>query len=110
MSKAAKKTKAETASHSVLKLAYEAFDRGDVVLTRQLVLEVLAGKVGKDDADVAKALAKELSSPEAPVDESPQAVAQELLRRTKVMGKPYLMAGAVAAVYLLLVVLAAVRY
>jgi hypothetical protein len=110
MSKAAKKAKAEAASHSLLKLAYEAFDRGDVVLARQLVREVLAGKVGKDDPEVAKALAKELSTPAAPVDESPQAVAQDLLKRTQVMGKPYLMALVVAAVYLLLVVLAAVRY
>ncbi|MEW5739344.1 MAG: hypothetical protein AB1938_10485 [Myxococcota bacterium] len=110
MSKAAKRSKAEGSTHSVLKLAYEAFERGDVVLTRQLALEVLAGKVGRDDAEVARGLAKELSTPATPVDESPQAVAQDLLTRTKVMPKPYLMAAAVAAVYVLLVVLAAVRY
>lgn len=110
MSKAPKKAKAEASSHSVLKVAYEAFNRGDVVLARQLALEVLAGKVGKDDPQVAKELAGELSTPESPVDESPQAVAQNLLLRTKVMGRPYVMAAAVAAVYLLLVVLAAIRY
>ncbi|GMU61841.1 MAG: hypothetical protein AMXMBFR34_36040 [Myxococcaceae bacterium] len=109
MSKAPKKAKAE-ASSSVLKVAYEAFNRGDVVLARQLALEVLAGKVGKDDPQVAKELAGELSTRESPVDESPQAVAQNLLLRTKVMGRPYVMAAAVAAVYVLLVVLAAIRY
>lgn len=106
----AKKTKAETASHSVLKVAYEAFERGDVVQARSLAMEVLAGKVGKDDPAVAKELAATLSTPESPVDESPQAVAQDLISRTKVLGKPYLFAGVVGAVYLLLVVLAAIRY
>jgi len=110
MAKAAKKTKAESSGHSVLKVAYEAFERGDAVLARRLALEVLAGKVGTDDAAVAKELAAELSAPGAPVDESPQAVAQDLLSRTKVLPKPYLFAGLVAAVYLLLVVLATLRY
>jgi hypothetical protein len=110
MSKASKKNKAESSSHSVLKVAYDAFERGDAVLARSLALEVLAGKVGKDDPEVAKDLARELSAPGAPVDESPQAVAQDLLSRTKVLPKPYLFAGVVAAVYLLLVVLATLRY
>jgi hypothetical protein len=110
MSKPAKKPKAEASSHSVLKVAYEAFERGDAVQARSLAHEVLAGKVGKDDPEVAKWLASELSTPEAPVDASPQAVAQDLLSRTKVLPRPYLFAGVVAAVYLLLVVLATLRY
>lgn len=110
MSKSTKKTKLDAASHSVLKVAYDAFGRGDVVQARQLAHEVLAGKVGRDDAEVAKALAKELSTPDAPVDESPQAVAQELISRSQVPPKPYVFAAVVGAVYLLLVVLAAVRY
>ncbi|MEW6432516.1 MAG: hypothetical protein AB1730_13520 [Myxococcota bacterium] len=110
MSKASKKTKAESASHSVLKVAWEAFERGDVVQARALAGEILAGKVGRDDPEVARELAAMLSTPEAPVDESPQAVAQDLISRTKVLGKPYVFAGLVGAVFVLLVVLAAIRY
>jgi hypothetical protein len=110
MSKAAKKTKADTATHSVLKVAFEAFQEGDAVQARALALQVLAGKVGRDDPAVAKELAAKLSTPEQPVDESPQAVAQDLLSRTKVPGKPYLFAAVVLTVYLLLVVMAVVRY
>lgn len=105
----AKKTKAETASHSVLKAAYDAFERGDVVQARSLAREVLAGKVGRDDPAVANELAALLSTPTSPVDASPQAVAQDLISRTKVPGKPYVFAVVVGAVYLLLVVLAVVR-
>jgi hypothetical protein len=105
----AKRTKTETATHSVLRAAYEAFERGDAVTARGLALEVLAGKVGRDDAAVGKELAAALSTPEAPVDESPQAVAQDLIARTKVPGKPYVFALLVAAVYALLVGLAAAR-
>lgn len=106
----AKKTKADQAAHSVLKVAWEAFDAGDVVQARALAADVLAGTVGPDDEAEAKRLATLLSTPERPVDASVQAVAHEIVVRTKVPGRPYLLAGLAAAVYVLLVALAAVRY
>jgi hypothetical protein len=105
----AKGNKQDT-SRSVLKLAYEAFERGDVVEARRLSHAVLAGTLGKDEAKAAAELAKFLSTPEAPVDESPQAVAQELISRTGVPPRPYLFVAAVAAAFVGLVILAAVRY
>lgn len=100
----------QDSSKSVLKLAQEAFERGDVVEARRLAQAVLAGTLGKDEAKAATELAKFLSTPEAPVDESPQAVAQELISRTGVPPRPYLFVAAVAAAYIGLVLLAALRY
>lgn len=97
-------------SRSVLKLAYEAFERGDVVQARQLAQAVLGGKLGPDEAKEATRLAKHLGTAESPVDESPQAVAQEIISRTGVPPKPYLMVAVVAVAFLGLLVLAVVRY
>jgi hypothetical protein len=97
-------------SRSLLKIAYEAFERGDVVEARRLSHAVLGGKLGPDEVKTAGELAKKLSIPEAPVDESPQAVAQELISRSGVPPKPYLFVAAVAAAFIGLVILAIVRY
>jgi hypothetical protein len=97
-------------SHSVLKLAYEAFQRGDSVQARQLSKAVLAGKVGRDDEKVAVELAKTLSVEGAVVAENPAAVATEIASRTIVPPRPYLFVAAVAAAFIGLVILAAIRY
>lgn len=99
----------QEAGRSVLKLAAEAFERGDVVEARRLARAVLAGTLGKDEAKAAAELARQLSTPEAPVDESPQAVAQELISRSGVPPRPYVFVAAVAAAYVGLVILAVVR-
>jgi hypothetical protein len=97
-------------SRSVLKLSYEAFQRGDSVEARALAKAVLAGKVGKDDEKVAVELAKTLSIEGAIVAENPAAVATELISRTIVPPRPYLFVAAVAAAFIGLVILAAWRY
>lgn len=101
---------AKDTNRSLLELAFGAFQRGDTVQTRTLALAVLAGKAGADEDKAAKSLASTLSSPGADIDLSPRAVAQELLRRTQVPAKAYAFAGAVAAVFLGLVLLAVIRY
>ncbi|MDP1822867.1 MAG: hypothetical protein Q8L48_06485 [Archangium sp.] len=97
-------------SRSVLKLSYEAYQRGDSVQARQLAKAVLAGKVGKDDEKVAVELAKVLSTEGAIVAETPAAVAADLVSRTITPPKPYLFVAAVAGAFIGLVILAAWRY
>lgn len=104
------KSKKDEASRSVLQAAFEAFERGDSVQTRALAKAVLDGKVGRDDPKVATELAKKLSIPEAPVEGTPPAVAQELINRTIVAPRPYVFVLAVAATFLLLVIVAVTRY
>lgn len=112
MSKAEKKTKSSEAKEvrSVLQIAFQAFERGDAVWARAMANEVLAGRTARDEAAVAKSLAHTLSAEGAPVDESPQAVAQELIDRTTAPLKPVVFAGLAAFVFVLLVALAASRY
>jgi hypothetical protein len=97
-------------SRSVLKLAFEAFQRGDMVQARQLAQAALDGKVGKDDEKYSVELAKTLSIDGVAIMENPSAVAIEIISRTKVPPKPYLFVAAVAATFLCLVILAAWRY
>ena len=106
----AKGNKQADSSRSVLKLSYEAFQRGDSVQARELANAVLAGKVGKDDEKVAVELAKTLSIEGAVVAENPAAVATELISRTIVAPRPYIFVAAVAAAFLGLVLLAFLRY
>lgn len=97
-------------SRSVLKLAYESFQRGDMVQARQLAQAVLDGKVGRDDEKAAVELAKTLSVEGHSIMENPSAVAIELISRTKVPPRSYLLVAAVAATFLGLVILAVWRY
>lgn len=102
--------KKDDVRQSVLKLAYEAFERGDAIQARALANQVLAGKVGKDDEAYAPELATKLSNEEQVVQPTVEAVAKDLASRTIVQPKPYIMVAVVAAAFLLLAVLAAVRY
>lgn len=95
---------------SVLMAAFDAFQRGDMVTTRRLANEVLAGKMGKDDERAAAELAKLFSVEGAPVKEAVEDVARELVLRTKVPPKPYAFAALSLGIFVLLVVLAATRY
>lgn len=104
-----KEQKTEDA-RSVLKVAFEAYQRGDSVQARSLAQEVLAGKVGRDDEKVAVELAKALQGEGAVIEANAAAVAKELVTRTLPPSKSYLFAGAVAFTYLTLVILAFVRY
>lgn len=97
-------------SRSVLKLAYEAFDRGDSVQARRLAKAVLAGQVGRDDEKASVELARLLSIEGAVVAETPAAVAAEIASRTIVAPRPYLFVAAVASAFIGLVILAAYRY
>lgn len=109
MAKPKKEQKTDDA-RSVLKVAFEAYQRGDSVQARSLAREVLAGKVGRDDEKMATELAKTLSGDGAAIEAHPTAVAKELITRTLPPTKSYLFAGAVALTYLTLVILAVVRY
>jgi len=104
------KPKKDDQSRSVLKLAYEAFERGDKVQARALAKEVVAGKVGRDDQQVAVELATLLSSDEGLVAQTPAAVAQEIIGRTITAPKPYLFVGAIVFAFVSLVALARFRY
>jgi len=97
-------------SRSVLKLSYEAFQRGDSVQARALAKAVLAGQVGRDEEKAAAELAKLLSIEGAVVAETPAAVASELISRTIVPPRPYLFVAAVAFAFIGLVILAIWRY
>lgn len=100
----------QNSGRSVLRVAYDAFERGDMVQARQLAQAVLDGKVGKDDASAAEALAVKLSSEVAKVTPTVEAVAKELISRSIIPPRPYIFVGIAAATWVLLVVLAAVRY
>ena len=102
--------KKEELARSVLKTAYDAFQRGDMVQARQLAQAVLDGKVGKDDEKAAAELAKKLSIDGVSIMENPPSVAIEIISRTKVPPRPYLFVAAVAAAFLGLVILAVWRY
>ncbi len=97
-------------SRSILKLSYEAFQRGDSVQARKLAKAVLEGKVGKDDEKAAVDLSKLLSIDGHLIMENPASVATEIISRTIVPPRPYLFVAAVAATFVGLVLLAIWRY
>jgi hypothetical protein len=109
MSKGGKKN-STTAVSSRLSEAYAAFERGNAVEARTLARQVLWSEPVPADVLAAKDLASVFSVPDAEVASTPDAVARELILRTKVPGRAFLFAGLAAFVYVLLVVLATVRY
>lgn len=109
-SKGAPKESISPAPRSYSGAAFDALMAGDAVTARRLANELGAGKAGPDEANGVKKVAKELSAEAVQVAETPQAVAQELLARTRPPPKAYLLGGVAAAVYLLLLTLATVRY
>lgn len=109
MAKAKKEQKAAD-ERSLLRVAFEAYQRGDSVQARSLAQQVLAGKVGRDDEKAASDLAEKLSAEGSPVAPTPAGVAADVVSRTVPPPKSYLFAAAVAATFLFLVILATVRY
>jgi len=109
-SKDAPKESASVAPRSYSAAAYDALMAGDAVTARRLAHELSAGKAGPDEANGVRKVAKELGSEGAPVAETPQGVALELIARTKAPPKAYLLAGVAALVYLVLLTLATTRY
>lgn len=109
MAKAKKEQKADDA-RSILKVAFDAYQRGDSVQARALAQAVMAGKLGRDDEKVASELAATLSGEGAPIAETPAAVAAEIAARTVPPPKSYWFAAAVAFTFITLVILATVRY
>jgi hypothetical protein len=109
MGKAKKEQKTDD-SRSILKLAFDAYQRGDSVQARELAQAVLAGKLGRGDEAAAPELAKTLSAEGSTITETPAAVAAELVSRTMPPVKSYWFAAAVALTFLTLVILATVRY
>lgn len=104
------KPKKDDQTRSVLKVAYEAFERGDAIQARSLAKEVLAGKVGRDDEKVAAELGPQLSIEGAVVEGTPAAVAKEIISRTIVAPPPYLFVGVILAAFITLVIIATLRY
>jgi hypothetical protein len=95
---------------SVLRLAWERFEAGDVVGARQLANAVLGGKVGPDDLQAATDLSRQMSSAELAVPETIEGVARALVERTRPVPKSYLFAALSLGVFALLVTLAVTRY
>jgi hypothetical protein len=95
---------------SVLRLAWDRFEAGDVVAARQLANAVLAGKVGPDDLQAATDLSRLMSSAELAVPETIEGVARALVERTRPVPKSYLFAALSLGVFALLVTLAVTRY
>ncbi|MBL9039251.1 MAG: hypothetical protein JNG84_12095 [Archangium sp.] len=112
MAKANKKTDSTDGSSASgpLASAYAAFERGDMVQTRALAKQVLAGQGAADDVGTARRLSAVLSSEVAPVKELPEDVAAELVRRTEVPPNAYIFAAVVIAIFGGLLALAATRY
>jgi hypothetical protein len=115
MSKAAKKASPDARGErdekkSVLAVAADALEAGDVVTARQLAKAVIEGRKGPDDDKVARRLSTELSTKDAPIGELPEQVAQAIVDRTIVPLRPYLYGAICLVVFLVLASLARARY
>lgn len=96
---------------SVLRLAWERFEAGDMVEARRLAGAALAGQVAPDDLEVATQLSREMAgTPGLVVDESIASVARAIIERTKPVPRSYLFALLALGVFGLLVILAVTRY
>jgi hypothetical protein len=95
---------------SLLSVAFAAFQAGDMVLARQAAQRVKEGKGGTNEGAAVERVAKALFVPGSTLPTDPQVVAAELVSRTQGPGKPFLFALLSAGLWVLLVVLAAVRY
>lgn len=94
---------------SPLKLAFQAYEAGDAVMTRKAAREVLRAPEKASEAE-ARELGKRLFDPAAKKEPAtPKEVAEELLARTEVPRKAYLFVLLAAAVIALMVTLALLR-
>lgn len=96
---------------SVLRLAWERFEAGDVVEARRVAQAALQGQVGADELEEATRLAGKLAgNDEFPVEPTIESVARVLIERTKPSPRSYVFAAASLAIFALLVTLAVTRY
>jgi hypothetical protein len=89
---------------SLLDAAWKAYQAGDMVMARRAARLVLAGGAKDADEALAKKLGKELFA-EGHVADARQ-VAQDLLNRTNPAPKPFLLAGAAALIWVVLLAIA----
>jgi hypothetical protein len=99
---------------SLLSLAFQSYEAGDMVLARRAAKAALAKEPTAKDVEAARKIAPALFDPPVgkdapPVPNSPKDVAQELLARTEVAAKPYLFVAVGVALIVLLIVLALIR-
>ena len=89
---------------SLLEVAWRAYQDGDMVLARRAAKLVLAGAAKDADEALAKKLGKELFSSTSDADA--RRVAQDLVDRTNPAPKPFLLAGAAALIWVVLLAIA----
>ncbi len=105
--KRGKQDKAETAGSegkSLLDVAWRAYQAGDVVVARRAAKLVLAGGAKEADEALARKLGKELFA--AGHETNSQEVARDLIERTNPPPKPFLLAGAAALIWVVLLAIA----
>ncbi len=95
---------AKAEGKSLLDVAWRSYQAGDMVMARRAARLVLAGGAKDADEVLAKKLGKELfaASHEATASE----VAADLVKRTNPPPKPFLLAGAAALIWVVLLAIA----
>ena len=104
-SKADKPEAAHADGKSLLDVAWRAYQAGDMVLARRASKLVLAGGAKEADEALAKKLGKELFA--AGHEADARQVAADLIHRTNPAPKPFLLAGAAALIWVVLLAIAA---
>ncbi len=89
---------------SLLEVAWRSYQAGDMVMARRAAKLVLAGGAKDADEVLAKKLGKELFA--AGHEADARQVATDLVARTNPPGKPYLLAGAAALIWVVLLLIA----
>lgn len=93
-----------SAGKSLLDVAWKAYQAGDVVLARRASKLLLAGAAKDADETLAKKLGKEFFAAGHVADA--RQVAAELVMRTQPPLKPFILAGAAALIWLVLLAIA----
>jgi enoyl-CoA hydratase/carnithine racemase len=100
----AKKAEAE-AGTSLLEVAWKAYAAGDQVTARRAAQLLLAGASKDADEALAKKIAAELFAVEFKAADA-RAVATEIVTRTRMPPKPFLLAAAAGLIWLVLALIA----
>jgi hypothetical protein len=110
--KRAKDSTEGQAPTSVLEAAWQAYGAGDSLMARRLAGQVVASGGTAKDAETAKRIAKTLFVTGDPRIATPDTVevARELASRTGPPTKTYLFVGLALGIFLLLTLLAVLRY
>jgi hypothetical protein len=108
MAKAAKEKDKDAGGKSALDAAFRALQAGDAVGARRFARAVI-GKPSPDDETAVKRVAKALLGDDAG-EVHAETLANDIIRRTGPIGRPYLWALGGALAYLGLLTMALVRY